>query len=146
MYTLTYRDWSSTLHWNLAVFSVVLSVLVGYIARLFSRDVSVDISQAILAHKIRKAKDFEEICSIFGYIHEEHAVTTEDGYVLLLHRVTSKKNAGSPQPGVRKKPVVFINHGLLTNSELYMTVVDSRKCLPLVLVDSGYDVWMGNNR
>lgn len=101
-----------------------------------------------LADRIGKAKDFAEICSVFGYVHEEHSVTTEDGYILLLHRIVSGSDSTdtSAQSGAPGKPVVFINHGLLTNSELYMAVPDPRKCLPLVLVNAGYDVWLGNNR
>jgi hypothetical protein len=39
------------------------------------------------AHKLRKALDFAEMCTIFGYGCEEHVVTTPDGYLLVLHRI-----------------------------------------------------------
>lgn len=101
-----------------------------------------------LADRIGRAKDFAEICSIFGYVHEEHSVTTRDGYILLLHRIVSRGGLerATAQSEASGKPAVFINHGLLTNSELYMAVSDRRKCLPLVLFNAGYDVWLGNNR
>jgi lysosomal acid lipase/cholesteryl ester hydrolase len=104
--------------------------------------------ELVLADRIGRAKDFAEICGIFGYMHEEHTVITRDGYILLLHRIVSGGGieAATAQSEAPRRPVVFINHGLLTNSELYMAVSDPRKCLPLALFNAGYDVWLGNNR
>lgn len=45
-----------------------------------------------------------------GYLCEEHEVTTEDGYVLTLHRIPNgkrKKNNGK---------VLFLMHGILSSS------------------------------
>ncbi|KAF9047338.1 Alpha/Beta hydrolase protein [Panaeolus papilionaceus] len=97
-----------------------------------------------IANKIRKAKNMQAFCSIFGYSHEEHQVTTEDGYILTLHRLLPK-GASGPE-SLKGRPVVYLQHGLLTNSELFMSVTAPEKCLPLVLLESGYDIWLGNNR
>jgi lysosomal acid lipase/cholesteryl ester hydrolase len=40
-----------------------------------------------------------------GYPVEVHHVTTDDGYILEMHRI--------PNPG---KPVIFLQHGLLCSS------------------------------
>jgi lysosomal acid lipase/cholesteryl ester hydrolase len=40
--------------------------------------------------------------------------------------------------------VVFI--GLLMNSEVWVCLLDKEQCLPFVLAEKGYDVWLGNNR
>ncbi|KAF8953666.1 Alpha/Beta hydrolase protein [Flammula alnicola] len=110
-------------------------------------DPSADYDHRLLAHKIRKAKTFGQICALHGYMHEEHVVTTEDGYLLLLHRILPKENASkSAQTSGLQKPVVYLQHGLLTNSELFMCIADPAKCLPLVLIERGYDIWLGNNR
>ncbi|CAK5281821.1 unnamed protein product [Mycena citricolor] len=39
-------------------------------------------AQRLLADRIREARDFAELCSIYGYTHEEHVVLTKDGYLL----------------------------------------------------------------
>jgi len=40
---------------------------------------------------------------------------------------------------------VFLQHGFLQNSEAWV-VRGPGKALPYILVDAGYDVWLGNNR
>lgn len=97
-----------------------------------------------VAKRIREAKDFAELCWIFGYVHEEHVVTTEDGYMLTLHRILPKSVEGSAKDATR--PTIYLQHGLLTSSELFVCVTDANRCLPFVLTEHGYDVWLGNNR
>ena len=97
-----------------------------------------------VTNRIREAKDFAELCRIFGYVHEEHVVTTEDGYMLTLHRILPKAVEGSAKDVTR--PAVYLQHGLLTSSELFVCVTDANRCLPFVLTEDGYDVWLGNNR
>lgn len=102
-----------------------------------------DAEELDVAKKVKNAKNFRQICTIFGYRHEDHIVITDDAYVLLLQRILPKEGA-TTSGGQRR--VVYIQHGLLTNSELFMRVTDARKSIPLVLAERGYDVWMGNNR
>ena len=97
-----------------------------------------------IANRIREAKDFAELCRIFGYVHEEHVVTTEDGYMLTLHRILPKAVEASAKDVTRTS--VYLQHGLLTSSELFVCVTDVNCCLPFVLTEAGYDVWLGNNR
>ena len=40
-----------------------------------------------LSDRIRRARDFEKLCEIFGYTFEEHVILTKDGYLLGLHRL-----------------------------------------------------------
>ncbi|KAF5388879.1 hypothetical protein D9757_005596 [Collybiopsis confluens] len=81
-----------------------------------------------MADRILHARDFGELCALYDYTPEEHVVLTKDGYLLGLHRIPSKKGEQSPRPGTSiGKPVVYLHHGLLMNSE-------------------GFDVWLGNNR
>ncbi|KAI5291494.1 cholesterol esterase [Ascosphaera aggregata] len=45
-----------------------------------------------------------------------------------------------------RKPVVYLHHGLLMNSEVWVSVTSAERCLPFQLVEAGYDVWLGNSR
>ncbi|KAI9441228.1 triacylglycerol lipase [Lactarius indigo] len=100
------------------------------------------------ADRIRKANDFEDLCAIFGYRNvEEHVVLTKDGYLLGIFRIPGPRNEPSPAPGTSTgKPVVYLHHGLLMNSEVWVCVTDPERSVPFVLAELGYDVWLGNNR
>ncbi|KAB7499657.1 Lipase member M [Armadillidium nasatum] len=67
-----------------------------------------------------------EIIQSFGYPAEVHHVTTEDGYILELHRIPYGVNG----PSEEVRPVAFLQHGLLT----------------YIMADAGYDVWLNNVR
>ncbi|KAL9707285.1 hypothetical protein quinque_010803 [Culex quinquefasciatus] len=69
-----------------------------------------------------------------GYEAELHKVVTEDGYILSMSRI----------PGLGKPPLLIM-HGLLGCSADY-TVQGPQKSLAFLVADSGYDVWLGNNR
>jgi len=99
---------------------------------------------------IAQASDFVELCELYGYYAEEHIVQTGDGYLLGVHRLGWRRgeedqrvNAG---PGSIEKKVVYLHHGLMMNSEVWVCLTDRERCLPFVLVEQGYDVWLGNNR
>ena len=73
---------------------------------------------------------------------------TGDGYLLGVHRLCSRKrgeegmrvNAGR---GSLQKRVVYLHHGLLMNSEVWVSLTEKERCLPFMLVERGYDVWVG---
>ncbi|OQV05194.1 alpha/beta-hydrolase lipase domain-containing protein [Cladophialophora immunda] len=101
---------------------------------------------------IATCSDFTELCAFFGYYAEEHVVQTGDGYLLGVHRLPFRKgeehsgsqvNAGADSI---RKPVVYLHHGLLMNSEVWVCLTEEERCLPFTLVQQGYDVWLGNNR
>lgn len=48
--------------------------------------------------------------------------------------------------GSMSKKVVYLHHGLLMSSEVWVALTDEQRCLPFQLVERGYDVWLGNNR
>jgi lysosomal acid lipase/cholesteryl ester hydrolase len=100
---------------------------------------------------IANASDFTELCELYGYYCEEHIVQTGDGYLLGLHRLGWKAgeegirvNSGRDD-GIKKK-VVYLHHGLMMNSEVWVCLTERERCLPFELVERGYDVWLGNNR
>lgn len=106
------------------------------------------IVQESIVSSIASSSDFVDLCALFGYNAEEHIVQTRDGYLLGLHRLCTKKgedgtrvNAGE---GTVQKRVVYLHHGLLMNSEVWVCMTDEERCLPFVLVEKGYDVWVRN--
>ncbi|KIY53978.1 alpha/beta-hydrolase [Fistulina hepatica ATCC 64428] len=104
-------------------------------------------SEKDAADKVLYSSDFNDLCGIYGYTPEEHVVLTKDGYLLTLHRLPSKKGEQRSRPGTSTgNPVVYLHHGLLMNSEIWVALTDEERCLPFVLVEKGYDVWLGNNR
>ncbi|KAF2279796.1 lysosomal acid lipase/cholesteryl ester hydrolase precursor [Westerdykella ornata] len=101
---------------------------------------------------IANASDFTELCELYGYYVEEHIVQTKDGYLLGLHRLAWRRgeegvkvNTANVKTGIRKK-VVYLHHGLMMNSEVWVCLSERDRCLPFALVERGYDVWLGNNR
>ena len=40
------------------------------------------------------------------------------------------------------KTVVYLHHGLMMNSEVWVCLTEHERCLPFMLVDKGYDVWV----
>ncbi|KAJ3630130.1 hypothetical protein MTP99_011342 [Tenebrio molitor] len=76
-----------------------------------------------------------------GYVCETHYVTTEDGYIVTVHRIPN----GIQDDGTSKKPAVFIMHGLTSSSADFVNMGPGRS-LGYLLADLGYDVWIGNAR
>ena len=103
-----------------------------------------------ISTSIAQCSDFVDLCALYGYYAEEHIVQTGDGYLLGLHRLGWKKgeegsrvNAG--EGSIRKK-VVYLHHGLMMNSEVWVCMTDRERCLPFMLADRGYDVWVSIQR
>ncbi|KAH6646952.1 Alpha/Beta hydrolase protein [Truncatella angustata] len=143
---------------TLALPNSLLQLFYGASRRLFNRYTSPKQKKAqehrkSLSTSIQNASDFVDLCAAFGYTAEEHVVQTKDGYLLGVHRLAwrrgeedMKVNSGpNGLNGLRKK-VIYMHHGLLMNSEVWVCLTDPQRCLPFVLVDRGYDVWLGNNR
>ncbi|GAM22149.1 hypothetical protein SAMD00019534_053240, partial [Acytostelium subglobosum LB1] len=118
-------------------------------------------------------RDAIELITSRGYPVEEHFVTTKDGFVLGLHRITGPRAFTSPlnsapasprDLGIRGshaslfgnssnnsnsamvKPAVLLMHGFMMSSEVWLTRTNPNDSLPFILADAGYDVWLGNNR
>ena len=63
----------------------------------------------------------------------------QDGYILTIFRIPpAKRSAAFP-------PAVILQHGLLDSSFTWVSN-SPRQSLGYLLVDSGFDVWFGNNR
>lgn len=95
--------------------------------------------------EIARAESFTDICNKYNYDFEEHIVLTRDGYLLGLHRITGSPKANYNVEGIRK-PAIYLHHGLLMNSEIWIAVDKPAQSIAFSLADQGYDVWLGNNR
>lgn len=106
----------------------------------------------------------EKIIIERGYHAETHLVTTEDGYILMIHRIPYPKGRSYGPTGLP----VFIHHGIAESSADWL-LLPSNKSLgnnsynlriyysyyynfiglylsAFQLADLGYDVWLGNCR
>lgn len=111
-----------------------------YVALLEHPDLTDEKYERMLS--MLNSRSIHDQFGIFDYEIEDRIVKTKDGYLLTVHHIISG-------PSTLRKPngkVVYLHHGLLMNSEVWITMIDKQKNLPLVLYDLGYDVWLGNNR
>ena len=90
---------------------------------------------------LRITKDLRYYVLQNGLELEEYQIITEDGYELALHHLINPKE--STEDREHKKPVL-LQHGLLSSSGAYLT--PGRGSIPYLLLQEGFDVWLGNNR
>lgn len=77
----------------------------------------------------------------YGYPSEAHTISTDDGYLLTMHRIPHGRKSAYNSSRIP----VFLQHGLLGSSASWVTI-GPNKGLPYLLADIGYDVWLGNAR
>ncbi|XP_030751053.1 lipase 3-like isoform X2 [Sitophilus oryzae] len=78
----------------------------------------------------------------YHYPLECHDVTTEDGYILTMHRIPHGRRDTKSDS---EKPVVFFKHCFMCSSRDWLLLGPTRS-LPMILADQGYDVWLANTR
>lgn len=96
-------------------------------------------------HPVGRLSHIVDLCEFWGYNVEEHIAVTDDGYYLGIHRLSGKISDNSQQE--KPRPVVLLWHGFMMNSEVWVCHPGGvQHNLALVLVEQGYDVWLGNVR
>lgn len=96
----------------------------------------------------------EELITSRGFTSETHYVTTEDNYILGLHRIITPKTGYTEL----KKPVL-LQHGIQVSSQCWLNTAleggignppinesDPGANLGFELAKKGYDVWLANSR
>ncbi|XP_066601259.1 uncharacterized protein [Prorops nasuta] len=87
----------------------------------------------------KRMETFMDLVNRSGYLAEEHSVTTDDGYILTVHRMPASSSS------TVCRPAVLLIHGLFAASDIWV-LRGPKKDLAYLLVDEGYDVWAVNVR
>jgi pimeloyl-ACP methyl ester carboxylesterase len=77
-----------------------------------------------------------------GYDFEEHKIRTADGYILTAWRIPRMNG----EPFSTKKKPILLQHGFLDDSWTFFAMKNATDCLPIILAQHGYDVWLTNSR
>ena len=80
---------------------------------------------------------YKDYIKILGYKLEKHEVIPEDGYKLFLCHIIKNKS-------YKKTKVAYIQHGFACIAWVFFQL--EKNSLPLLLIEQGYDVLIGNNR
>ncbi|KAF2899230.1 hypothetical protein ILUMI_06945, partial [Ignelater luminosus] len=83
----------------------------------------------------------EQLIKNYGFPFEKHAVTTEDGYILELHRIPYGRKRNNYY---HKREPVLVIPGTFASSADWVNMGENS--LGFILADRGYDVWLGNYR
>ncbi|XP_073962656.1 lipase 3-like [Choristoneura fumiferana] len=116
------------------LFIVLISICSATInnGALFSNLTTVPISK-----EANKGTGFVELATKYGYKSESHVVTTEDGYVLTIHRIPPAAHCTKKVPLLLLPNIHMTSAGFLGIAEQSPGFIYSNEC---------YDVWFGNYR
>lgn len=92
----------------------------------------------LFTSQFRKTDEVTGIIKSCGYKGELYQVKSDDGYILSIHRIRSRRN-------IEVKGTAFLMHGLFRNSADFIAT-GPNVALPYLLADHGYDVFLGNAR
>lgn len=71
---------------------------------------------------------------------------TKDGYLLGVHRLGWRRGEEDERvnsgPGSVQKKIAYLHHGLMMSSDVWVSLTEEERCLPFLLVEKGYDVWV----
>ncbi|KAI8433087.1 hypothetical protein MSG28_013945 [Choristoneura fumiferana] len=124
------QTYTYLVHVNAVVISICSATINN--AALFSNLTTVPISK-----EANKGTGFVELATKYGYKSESHVVTTEDGYVLTIHRIP-------PAAHCAKKTPLFLLPNIHMTSAGFLGIAEQSP--GFLLSDDCYDVWFGNYR
>lgn len=103
------------------------------------------LQKLILSEDLALVPDLNYYFNQYNIHIEEFRIETEDGFVIdLWHLVPKYTTVDSEKSSQRKRPPILMLHGLLQSSGSFAS--NGRKSLAYFLYQSGYDIWLGNNR
>lgn len=88
-------------------------------------------------------KSFSKIWRTKGYSFERHKVLTEDGYWLSLFRIPGSKGETAEHAKRRKKPAVFLQHGIFDSADTFI-MNEEKRATAFILANNGYDVGLSH--
>ena len=104
----------------------------------------VSMAQAACEADHARFPTFSEAIGQFEYDWEPHTTTTEDGYVLTMFRLAGP--IGNFPVHRTASQSVLIMPGLGMSADSWFPAPEHGEPMPIQLYESGYDVWLGNNR
>jgi pimeloyl-ACP methyl ester carboxylesterase len=84
-----------------------------------------------------------ELLAYYGYPVEEHDVVTEDGYIIMVHRIPHGRHE-KLEDRSQRIPVLLNSDIFLSSGQWLMNLPD--QSIGYMLADAGYDVWLLNHR
>ncbi|XP_053614583.1 lipase member K-like [Plodia interpunctella] len=90
----------------------------------------------------RRDLNFQELTNFDGYRCETHHATTEDGYILGIHRIPLSDSC--PSECAEREPIVYTHGLLLCGDDCILPGPGKSHCYNLA--DACYDMWVINNR
>ncbi|XP_034478424.1 lipase 3-like [Drosophila innubila] len=102
------------------------------------------VSTVFAAQILKRTKDktTSKLIKDHGYPAEDHRIETEDGNVLQAFRIPYSHKLQNQN---KTRPIVLLQHGLMSSSDIWV-LSGPDNALAYLLADSGFDVWIGNNR
>ncbi|CAI4047284.1 hypothetical protein SUVZ_12G0760 [Saccharomyces uvarum] len=94
-----------------------------------------------LAEDTRLVADLKYYYKQYGIDIEEFEVETDDGFIIDLWHFKPKSEDGVDE--AKREPILLL-HGLLQSCGAFAS--SGRKSLAYFLYESGFDIWLGNNR
>ena len=89
-------------------------------------------------------KDFQKKANAFGYQVSQHLTLTQDGYKIKMVKLHADKHGLKYDPTLN--PVVLA-HGVGMSADSWIMHAQTvEECLPCMISNMGYDVWMTNTR
>ena len=88
---------------------------------------------------------FGEMMDKWGYDWEAYTVHTDDQYILSTFHILGKRGEQRVAP-CDSKGSVLVQHGDQEDGTYWMHEFGENIPFHLLLVDEGYDIWIGNNR
>ena len=83
----------------------------------------------------------QQRCDSHGFGYEEHEVTTSDGYILSLVRISY----GPDSVNVEERPPIYFSHPLAMSAQIF-AYLEPESSPAFYFANLGYDVWLNNIR